>query len=88
MVLSSRAQSYIIGNDVLMVFSGLVVSIRFYIRMRHSQRGLWWDDLSILMSMVREKNDESLISKHGVENFASLANLCTFRLRQLGSGVL
>lgn len=52
MALSARAQSYIVGNDTLMAFSALVVLIRFYLRIKHSQRRLWWDDYFLGLSLV------------------------------------
>lgn len=52
--LSDRAKGYILGNDLLMGFACLVVVARFYCRMRMgSKRGLWWDDLFILLAFVR-----------------------------------
>lgn len=51
--LSNRAKGYILGNDLLMGFACLVVVARFYCRMRMgSKRGLWWDDLFILLAFV------------------------------------
>lgn len=52
MGLSARANHYIIGNDIMMGFSFAVVALRFYARMQHSQRRLWWDDLFILLSLA------------------------------------
>ncbi|KEQ82458.1 hypothetical protein M438DRAFT_347232 [Aureobasidium pullulans EXF-150] len=52
--LSDRAKGYIYGNDLLMGFAFVVVATRFYCRMRMgSKRGLWWDDLFIMLSFVR-----------------------------------
>ncbi|KAI4730628.1 hypothetical protein E4T49_01656 [Aureobasidium sp. EXF-10728] len=51
--LSDRAKGYILGNDLLMGFAAVVVSARFYCRMRMgSKRGLWWDDLFILFAFM------------------------------------
>ncbi|THX29090.1 hypothetical protein D6D10_09021 [Aureobasidium pullulans] len=51
--LSDRAKGYIYGNDLLMGFAFVVVATRFYCRMRMgSKRGLWWDDLFIMLSFI------------------------------------
>ncbi|KAG9952717.1 hypothetical protein KCU85_g1758, partial [Aureobasidium melanogenum] len=51
--LSDRAKGYIYGNDILMGLAFAVVATRFYCRMRlGSKRGLWWDDLFILLAFI------------------------------------
>ncbi|KAG9562430.1 hypothetical protein KCU60_g14893, partial [Aureobasidium melanogenum] len=51
--LSDRAKGYIYGNDILMGFAFAVVVTRFYCRIRlGSKRGLWWDDLFILLAFM------------------------------------
>ncbi|KAH0370266.1 hypothetical protein KCU65_g2649, partial [Aureobasidium melanogenum] len=51
--LSDRAKGYIYGNDILMGLAFAVVATRFYCRMRlGSKRGLWWDDLFILLAFM------------------------------------
>ncbi|KAK6002015.1 hypothetical protein QM012_002505 [Aureobasidium pullulans] len=51
--LSDRAKGYILGNDLLMGFAFAVVSARFFCRIRMgSKRGLWWDDLFILLAFI------------------------------------
>ncbi|KAG9963046.1 hypothetical protein KCU61_g4132, partial [Aureobasidium melanogenum] len=51
--LSDRARGYIYGNDILMGFAFAVVVTRFYCRIRlGSKRGLWWDDLFILLAFM------------------------------------
>jgi hypothetical protein len=48
------AKGYIIGNDLLMGFALVVVVARFHCRTRMgTKRGLRWDDLFILVSLVR-----------------------------------
>ncbi|KAI5271941.1 hypothetical protein E4T47_04775 [Aureobasidium subglaciale] len=51
--LSDRAKGYIYGNDILMGLAFAVVAARLYCRMRlGSKRGLWWDDLFIVLALI------------------------------------
>lgn len=50
--LSSRALSYIIGNGVMVAITTAVVALRFYVRIKHTQRKLWWDDFFLLASLI------------------------------------
>ncbi|KAI4802653.1 hypothetical protein E4T44_11499 [Aureobasidium sp. EXF-8845] len=51
--LSDRAKGYILGNDLLMGCAFVVVVARFYCRIRMgSKRGLWWDDLFIILAFM------------------------------------
>ena len=53
MGISDRARGYILGNDILMGVGFLVVAARFYCRIKTgTKRGLWWDDLFILLAYV------------------------------------
>lgn len=62
MGLTARANRYIIGNDTMMIISFLVVLTRLYYRRRHSPRGLWWDDLFIVISLVGQRSSSVLCS--------------------------
>lgn len=37
----------------MMIISAIVVSLRLYIRLKHSQRGIWLDDIFMLLALVR-----------------------------------
>lgn len=50
--LSSRADAYIIANDVLMGLSFLAIVARCCSRVWLSKRGLWWDDFFIFLAFV------------------------------------
>lgn len=50
--LSSRALSYIIGNGVMVAITTAVVALRFYVRVKHTRRKLWWDDFFLLASLI------------------------------------
>lgn len=52
--ISARANGYILGNDLLIGFAFFVVLARFYCRIwMGTKRGLWWDDLFLLLAYVR-----------------------------------